>query len=137
MALTASQQLEIMGKANRLPQKLAASGTYYRGGLMVFNAAGFLAATGGGVPAGVLTGYGFEPGEETQIVPAGANPVAEIEVGLVWVPFAAAQSDVGSTFYIADDNTITKSAGDNTHGLICKGYKAGFVLLDFGNIVAV
>ncbi|MDC7218637.1 MAG: hypothetical protein PQJ59_01780 [Spirochaetales bacterium] len=124
-----------MGPSILVPGKLTGGDTYYKGGLMGFKD-GFLSASGG-TPAGVLTGYGFDPDDGgAKVVESGETPDAVVEVGMKWVPYSSAsQASVGDTFFLTDDNTVTTTAGSYP-GVLCRGYKSGYVLLDFRTVMA-
>jgi hypothetical protein len=140
MALSAAFHYETVGQTRRIAGKLKASTTFYKGAILCFDANGFLAITGGAatdIPAGVFTGFGVTPGSASITVGAAAVD-GEVEQGLVWVPFSgAAQTKVGELFYLTSDDTLTQTAGTNTFGLLCVGFKTGFVLVDFLNPVKV
>ena len=106
--ITADRAYETQGLTEKLPVVLTASITYYKGGILVFTAAGGLAikptdVANQGARAGVLT--------KGVIAPASPATNAEIEIGNIWFPFAAAaQADVGDFVYATDDATISKTA---------------------------
>lgn len=138
MAISAERTFETVGPVMRLEGQLTTNATYYKGQLVVW-ASGRLANptdAANRVPAGVLGGYGFDPGDSgVQVVPNGPTPAAEVVRGKVWVPFTgAAITDVGLIFYLADNGDVTKTAGDKTWGVLCVGFKTGHVLLDFDNL---
>lgn len=138
MAITAERTFETVAPVVRLQGELTTNATYYKGQLVVWNNGRFANPTNAAnlVPAGVLTGFGFDPTEGgTQVVPNGPTPDAEVIRGKVWVPFSgAAQTDVGLIFYLADNGDVTKTAGNKTWGVLCVGFKTGYVLLDFDNL---
>ena len=132
MALTAPRQLyETQGQTNILEYPSAGNDIYYQGALMVSSAAGYADVPSDAaalIPLGVYTG---RQGQEFSVA-SGAHDTIEIEEGYVWVPFSgAAQTDVGEVFYLADDSTVTKTIGSKTWGIMCKGFKTGYVRLDF------
>ncbi|MDC7125770.1 MAG: hypothetical protein PQJ46_09390 [Spirochaetales bacterium] len=135
MGLEAQTQIEMLGPTHRIPGKLTAGDTYYKGGVMGI-IDGFFSASGG-IPSGILTGYGFDPDDGgAKVVSSSDNPDAEIDVGMAWVPYSgASQESVGDTFFLTDDNTVTTTAGDYA-GVLCRGYKSGYVLLDFRTVLA-
>ena len=139
MALSARRTYQTMGPMTRVPGKAAASTTFYPGALLAFDADGFLAIPGGAatdVPAGVYTGHGADISTGSLVTGSGENPDIEVEKGLVWVPFStAAQTNVGEFFYLADDETVTQTAGTNGYKVPCVAFKAGYVLIDFNNVV--
>lgn len=141
MALTERRTYETVGPTVRVPGKFAASDEYFPGALLAYNADGYLAVPGGAAtdrPAGVYTGFGADIDTGSVVAGAGENPDGEVEVGLIWVPFAtAAQSDVGEYFYLADDETVTQTAGSNGYKIPCVAFKSGYVLLDFGAVESV
>jgi len=68
----------------------------------------------------------------------GSHDEIEIERGWLWIPFSgAAQSDIGELFYLSDDEDVTQTAGSKAYALMCIGYKSGYVLLDFDNLIKV
>lgn len=134
-ALTAPRVLEFQGQQEEISPKLAASDTYYKGGLLCFDANGYAAAPTDAAalfPAGILTGF-YEGGERDDafVVAAATYPRAVLKRGKVWLPFSgAAQADVGEIFYIADDGTLTQTAGSKTVGLVALDFKTGYLLFD-------
>lgn len=141
MALTAKTQLEQLGPSVRIAGVFKASDTYYKGAILCNDTNGFLAVGAGAatdIPAGIYTGYGIDAGDDGLEAGAGTALDGEVEVGRFWVPFAtAAQSDVGELFYVAGDDTVTQTVGTNAYGIMCIGFKTGFVLLDFAALIKV
>lgn len=137
MALSARRTYETVGPTVRIPGKAEESDTYYPGAILAYNADGFLAVPGDNatdVPAGVYTGYGVDIDTGTLVVGAGSNPDIEVERGLVWVPYSsAAQTLVGTVIYVADDETLTGTAGSKIWGVPVVGFKTGYLLVDFAN----
>jgi hypothetical protein len=129
MALSADRNYAVSGLTEILHGKLTAAVTYYKGGILQWDASTGLLKK----PADVAGEYGVGALKAGKVVAAGENPDAEIEVGKIWVPFAsAAQSDVGDWVYASDDGTITKSA--LTNGGPCGravDFKTGYLLVDF------
>jgi len=129
--------IEFIGPTIQVPGKLEDSAVFYTGGLMVWSPAGYLSPTGGGIPAGVLVGFGGSTGElGTMIVAPGLHPDAVILKGYAWVPYPSAhQSDIGKIFYIRDDSHLSLEAGGNKHGLACESVRIDeSVLLNFFSI---
>lgn len=141
MALSAKRQLQSKGRTDFIEGKLKESDTYYKGAILCYDVNGLLAVGAGAatdIPAGIYQGFGCDPGDDGLTVGAGVNPDANVEEGMFWIPFAtAAQADVGELFYVADDETVTQTAGTNAYGLMCKAFKTGYVLLDFKSLVKV
>ncbi len=129
MALSADRHYAVSGLTEVLHGKLTASVTYYKGGIVQWDASTGLLKK----PADVAGEYGIGVLKAGKVVAAGENPDAEVETGKVWVPFAsAAQSDVGDWVYASDDGTITKSALTNGGPCgIAVDFKTGYLLVDF------
>lgn len=131
-ALTAARPLyEPVGPTVILPIASAGNDTYYQGAMIVADASGY-----GNVPsdAAALIPFGVYTGRQGQefAVANGAHDMIEVERGLQWIPLAgAAQTNVGEVFYLADDGTPTATIGTKTWGVLCVGFKAGYLLLDF------
>jgi hypothetical protein len=129
MALTVDRHYAVSGLTEVLHGKLTAAVTYYKGGIVQWDATtGLLkkpADVAGEFPCGVL--------KAGKVVAAAENPNAEVEVGKIWVPFAAAeQADVGDWIYATDDGTLTKTPPTNAGPCgIVVDFKTGFVLVDF------
>lgn len=125
-ALSAPTQRKYHGQQDEISPKVADDDTYYNGAILTFNSDGFAAVPTDGAaqfPAGIVTGR-FEAGvsDDAYEVGSGENPRAILRRGKVWLPLASvAQTDVGEIAYIADDNTLTQTAGTKT---------VGFVILD-------
>lgn len=134
-ALTASRTLEFVGDQDEISPKVAASDTYYKGSLLCYDTSGYAAAPSDAAalfPAGIVTGA-YEGGvrDDAYVVGSGENPRARLKRGKVWLPFSgAAQSNVGEIFYIADDGTLTQTAGSKTVGLVALDFKTGYLLFD-------
>lgn len=134
-ALTAARQLEFVGAQEEISPKVAASDVYYKGALLVFDADGYAAApsdTAALFPAGIVTGI-YDDGDRSDAKSVGSSdhPRARLLRGKVWLPFSgAAQADVGEIFYIADDGTLTQTAGSKTVGLVALDFKTGYLLFD-------
>ena len=134
MAITARRVYETVGPVIRVPGRLDDDATYYKGQLLVWNSGDLTSPTNAAnlVPAGVWTGHGLGIGDDSLRLASGSNMDSEVMQGLIWVPFAAAdQGDVGSIFYLVDNGDVSKTAGNKTWGVMCKGFKTGHVLLDF------
>jgi len=109
----------------------AGNDTYYKGQLVAADANGYAADPSDAstaVPMGVYTG---DEGQEFEVA-SGDHDQISVETGLIWYPFSgAAQSDVGEVFYMEDNGSLTQTAGSKLWGLLAKGFKAGYVLIDF------
>jgi hypothetical protein len=136
MALTAGRKLEFVGSQQEISPKLAASDTYFLGALLCYDANGYAAVPtdiAASFPAGIVKGYyeGGGGGDDAFVVAASTFPRAVLERGRVWLPFSgAAQADVGEIFYMADDGTLTQTAGSKTVGLVALDFKTGVLLFD-------
>lgn len=133
-ALTASRTLEFVGEQDEISPKVAASDTYYKGALLCYDANGYAAVPTDAAalfPAGIVTGV-FEGGNRDDAYEVGSTAVrAVLKRGKVWLPFSgAAQTNVGEVFYIADDGTLTQTAGSKTVGLVALDFKTGYLLFD-------
>jgi hypothetical protein len=107
MALTADRPYETSGRLDSLRVKSTTGVTYYKGGLLVWTAAGGL----GVKPTDVVTQGALCGVVVQQKVSVSGDDLLEVEVGKVWIPFAsAAQADVGDYVYATDDSTISKTA---------------------------
>jgi hypothetical protein len=129
MALSADRDYSVQGQSEVFHGILTASVTYYKGGIVQFDASTGLvkkpADVAGEFPVGVLKkGY---------VAPASPAMHCEIETGKVWLPFAtAAQTDVGDWIYASADDTLTKTPPTNAGPAgIVVDFKTGFVCVDF------
>jgi len=105
--LTADRPYETSGRVSSMRVKLTTGVTYYKGGILVFTAAGGL----GVKPTDVANQGGTAGVIVQQKVAVSGDDLGEVEVGKVWIPFAsAAQADVGDYVYATDDAVISKSA---------------------------
>lgn len=134
MALSAARKLEFHGEQDEISPVLAASDTYYEGALLCFDANGYAAVPTDAAalfPAGIVTGI-YEGGiRDTAYAMGSTAERGVLKRGKVWLPFSgAAQSDVGEIFYIADDGTLTQTAGSKTVGLVALDFKTGYLLFD-------
>src|SRR6185369_12883234 len=135
MALSAARKtLEWVGEAEEISPLFTASITYYRGSVLVYLATGYAGKpsdTAALACAGVVTGV-YEGGIRDDAYAMGATALrGRLKRGKVWLPFSgAAQTDVGLPFYLADDGTLTKTAGSKTLGFYALDFKTGFILLD-------
>jgi hypothetical protein len=134
MALSAERLLEFVGEQEEISPLITASVTYYTGGVLVYAATGYAAKptdTAALYPAGILTGIYQDGVRDDAYAPGAVNVRAVLKRGKVWIPFSgAAQTDVGLLFYLADDNTLTKTAGSKTIAFPALDFKTGFVLID-------
>jgi hypothetical protein len=136
-ALSAPTTRKFEGPTNQISPRVAASDTYYRGAILCFAASGLAAVPTDAAalfPAGIVTGE-FEGGERdySKVVGSGETPRAVLDRGKVWLPLAsAAQTDVGEYAYIADDGTLTQTAGTKTVVLVILDVDIdnGLVLVD-------
>lgn len=140
--LTAPRPYETKGPTVRIQGTAKASSTFYRGGLLVWDGGDLANPTNaaGKMPAGIFTGTGVDAiaGDTGLTTPASPLQTVDAENGLIWVPFSgAAKTDIGVVFYLADSATVTKTAGSKTIGVVCVGFKTGYVLLDFRNPVGL
>lgn len=129
MALSADRDYSVQGQSEMFHGVLTPSITYYKGGIVMFDAAtGKVkkpADVAGEYPIGVLKrGY---------VAPASPAMECEVETGKIWLPFgAAAQADVGDWIYASDDATLTKAAPVNAGPAgIVVDFKTGYVCVDF------
>jgi hypothetical protein len=134
MALSAARKtLEFVGEQDEISPLFTASITYYRGAVLVFTSGYAAKPTDvAALPcAGVVTGV-YEGGIRDDAYAMGSTALrGRLKRGKVWLPFSgAAQTDVGLPFYLADDGTLTKTAGSKTLGFYALDFKAGFILLD-------
>ncbi len=132
-ALTAPRKLEFVGEQEEISPKFAASATYYEGALLVTTSGYAAAPTDAAAlfPAGIVVGE-YEDGTRDYAYAMGTTALrGKVKRGKVWLPFSgAAQTDVGLVFYIADDQTLTKTAGIKTVGLVALDFKSGYLLFD-------
>jgi hypothetical protein len=122
-ALSAATLRKYVGQQDEISAPLGASDTFYRGAVLTFAADGYASVptdAAGLFPAGIVTGE-FEDGDKTdeKVVAASAHPRAILRRGKVWLPLASvAETDRGETAYLADDNTLTQTAGSKTVQLV-------------------
>jgi hypothetical protein len=134
MALSAARKLEFQGEPEEIDVQVAGNDTYYEGALLIADSDGYAAVptdAAGLIPLGIVAGK-YEGGisDSAYAVASGAHPKAKLLRGKVWLPFSGAQSDVGENFYLADDGTITQTAGSKTVILRPIGFKTGHLLFD-------
>ena len=129
MALSADRNYAVSGHTEIQHGKLTAGVTYYKGGMLVWDAGTGLLKK----PADVAGEYGVGVLKAGKVAAAGENPDVEIEIGKIWVPFgSAAQADVGDWVFASDDGTITKTALTNGGPCgIAVDFKTGYLLVDF------
>lgn len=135
MALSAKTVLEFEGATEKASGLVVGNDTYYRGALLVLDGAdGYVKVPSDAAAlecAGVYNGKNEAGVDYEYAVASGSHPRIELDVGKVWVPFSgAALTDVGDIAYIADDSTLTKTAGSKTIGYRVKDYKSGYLLID-------
>jgi hypothetical protein len=134
MALSARVNREFVGDQDEIFPLFAANDTYYRGAILCYDANGYAAVPTDAAalfPAGIVAGE-YADGTRDDAYAMGATAVrGKLYRGKVWLPFSgAAQSDVGEIFYIADDGTLTQTAGNKTVGLVALDFKTGYLLFD-------
>lgn len=135
MALSAAVKREFVGEPEAIEVAVAGNDTYYEGAIAIADADGYAAVpsdTAGLIPLGIFDGI-YEGGvrDKAYAVASGSHPKARLLRGLVWLPFSGAeQSDVGEVFYIADDGTVTQTAGSKTVMIRAIGFKTGYLLFD-------
>ncbi len=131
--LTAARELEFVGPQFELAVKVAASDTYYKGGIYVL-ASGYATAPSDAAnleAAGVATGVWEEGVRDDALAVGTTQKTASFKRGFVWLPFSgAAQTDVGTIFYVADDQTLTKTAGSKTVGYRALSFKTGVLMFN-------
>lgn len=142
MALSAKNDYVTVGATRLLPVKAAGNETLYKGAYVVLDANGYAAKPTDAAalpPVGVITGKGFlNPGDDSYAVPNLSHPDLEVEQGLIWCSKAdAAQTDVGTLLYVADDGTLAAAAGNKTIAFYVLAFKTGYVLLDFCHPIKV
>lgn len=137
MALSAARKIDKMGITDFVPIATAGNDTYYEGALIAIDADGYAAVPTDAATAIPLGVYSGRQGESFAVA-SGSHDKIAVERGMIWIPFSgAAQSDVGELFYLSDDADLTQTAGSKAYALMCIGYKAGYVLIDFRNIIKV
>lgn len=107
MALSADRPYETSGAMSAVRVKMTTNDIYYKGAIVNVTAAGGL-----GIVASDTANQGVLSGIVTkQLDNTGKTEYAEIEIGKVWIPdAAAAQADVGDYCYATADDTIAMSA---------------------------
>jgi hypothetical protein len=105
--LSADRPYETSGTMRAIRAKMTTGVTYYKGGIVVFTAAGGL-----GIKPTDVVNQGHVSGIVTkQKAAVAGDDLVELEIGKVWIPFpSAAQADVGDYVYATDDSTIAMSA---------------------------
>lgn len=133
--LTAPRNLETEGVQQERSALLGDSATYYKGGILVLNAGYAVKPTDAAnlEVIGVSTGdYGDGVHDYALTVASGAHPRGRFTKGPTWVPVSGcAQTDVGTIHFVADDSTLTKTAGNKTVGYRALDFKTGYLLFDF------
>lgn len=133
--LSAPRTLEFVGQQEEMSPKITVSVTYYKGGLLVLDP-----STGYGLKptdaansevAGIVTGV-YEGGVRDDAYAMGTTAMrAVLKKGKVWLPVSGcAITDVGVIHYVADDQTMTKTAGNKTVGYRALDFKTGYLLFD-------
>jgi hypothetical protein len=107
MALSADRPYETSGVLESIRVKMTTNDIYYKGAIVNLTAAGGL-----GIVAGDVANQGVLSGIVTkQLDNTGKTEYAELEVGKVWIPdAAAAQADVGDYCYATADDTVAMTA---------------------------
>jgi hypothetical protein len=137
MAITTQREINTVGLVDRLAGVPKASEVLVKGSLVVIDAGYFAKPTDAAnkYPVGIYEGVECEPGNDSYTAPSSGMPTVTVARGKIWVPFTgAAQADVGLLFYLADNGTVTKTAGSKTWSVPAVGFKAGYVLLDFNQV---
>ena len=139
--LTAPRIVEFVGEQEEISPKVAASVTYYKGGLLTYDANGFATKPTDGAGqfvADIVSGF-YEGGDRDDALAVGTTAKrAMVRRGKVWLPFSgAAQTNVGEVFYIADDQTLTQTAGTKTIAYHALDFKTGYVLIDLRSSVRI
>lgn len=135
--LSTPRILEWVGPVEEISPKVKASVTYYKGGLLTYDSDGYATKptdAAAQFPAGIVEGD-YQDGVRDDAYAVGSTAVrAVLRRGKVWLPFSgAAITNVGEVFYIADDQTLTQTAGSKTVGLIALDFKTGYLLFDLRN----
>lgn len=136
MALTAKYNYTVVNPTEQNAVKAAGNDTYYKGAMLVANTDGYADVPSDAAnlrPIGVYTGIAEDGVKDAAYeVANGAHPKLVVESGRIWIPHTgAAQSDVGEFFYLADDSTLTQTAGSKTWVVPCIDFRTGYVLIDF------
>ncbi len=127
--LTADRDVEVSGRTEMLHGVLTDGDIYYKGAMVMIHAGLVVVPTDGVAGEGAIgvLKYG------TRGVNAAVGQECEIEIGKVWIPFAAAQaSDLDLFYHATNDGTIAvraAQAGDPCGRAI--DWKTGFLLIDF------
>lgn len=134
-ALTAAITREFAEEQEEWSPRVGASDTYYKGAVLVFNSGYAVVPTDAAnlEVAGIVAGV-YSDGDRTDAKVCGASdtPRALLKRGKVWMPVSgAAQTDVGTIHYVADDATMTKTAGSKTVGYRAIDFKTGYLMFDF------
>lgn len=107
MALSADRPYRVQGVSRVLRVKMTTNDIYYKGAIINITAAGGL-----GIVASDTANQGSMSGVIVkQLDNTGKTEYAEVEQGVIFIPFAsAAQADVGDYAYATADDTVAKSA---------------------------
>jgi hypothetical protein len=122
-ALSAATYRKFHGHQDEISAPVGASDTYYLGAVLTFAADGYASVPTDAAslfPAGVVIGD-YEDGDKTdaKVVGSSEHPRAILRRGKVWLPLASvAETDRGEVAYLADDNTLTQTAGSKTVQLV-------------------
>lgn len=142
MSLSAKRILEHEGPGEYIEPKCAGNDTYYHGAILAFDSNGYVAPP---TDAAAIYGAGIYDGKAEDgvddyayAVASGSHPRLRIRRGKTWIPFSGAvQSDCGELVYLADDETVTQTAGSKTIAYTVLDFKTGYVLIDFRNPIKV
>jgi hypothetical protein len=133
MGLAAKRVIEFQGPVVEKSGLAGQSITLYKGAIVVYSAGYLELPTDAAAKqvAGIYNGLSDAGRDDALVIGAGAHPRVEIESGWAWLPFSgAAQTDVGVLFYVADDTTVTKTAGSKTIMYRAEDFKAGYLLFN-------
>lgn len=135
MALTKKTILEFENPTEKTSGLVNGNDTYYLNAMLVFDGStGYLTVPSDAAAlevAGVYDGNNDDGVDNEYVVASGQHPRVGLKLGKVWIPFSgAAQTDVGDIMYVADDETLTKTAGSKTIGYRALDFKTGFIQID-------
>jgi hypothetical protein len=134
MSLSAKRVLVFDEPVEKISDLAAESDTYYKGMLLCWEAAGYLVPPSDAAAlevAGVYNGRSELGVDDALVVGSGEHPRLELERGRVRIPFSgAAQTDVGDLAYVADDTTLTKTAGSKTIAYRVEDFETGYLWID-------
>lgn len=136
MALSAALNYITVNPTEQNALAAAGNDTYFKGAMLVANANGYADVPSDAAnlrPIGVYTGIAEDGVRDAAYeVASGAHPKLVVESGRIWIAHsAAAQTDVGELFYLADDATLTQTAGSKTWVVPAVDFRTGYLLIDF------